>query len=81
MKAWDTFLEWLPIQPFSFDMVFSQGTFAPDNRAIGVLGGITALRYGNQEVRTIYRYYSSHTHVHDCVICKETTATGLCRCQ
>jgi hypothetical protein len=50
----------LPIRPFSFDVAFSQRTFAPDNRTIGIQAGLTALRYGNLEVRAIYQYYSNH---------------------
>lgn len=61
VTAQDALLEWLPIRPFSFDVTFSQRTFAPDNRVIGVQGGITALRYGDLEVRTMYQYYSNHT--------------------
>lgn len=61
VTAQDTLLEWLPIRPFSFDVAFSQRAFAPDNRVIGVQGGITALRYGDLEVRATYQYYSNHT--------------------
>jgi len=61
VTAEDAFLEWLPIRPFSFDVAFSQWTFAPDNRVIGIQGGITALRYADLEVRAIYQYYSNHT--------------------
>jgi hypothetical protein len=31
VTAEDAFLEWFPIRPFSFDVAFSQRTFAPDN--------------------------------------------------
>lgn len=61
VTAQDGLLEWLPIRPFNFDVAFSQRTFAPDNRVIGIQGGITALRYGDLEVRAIYQYYSNHT--------------------
>ena len=61
VTAQDVLLEWFPIRPFNFDMAFSQRTFAPDNRVIGIQGGITALRYGDLEVRAIYQYYSNHT--------------------
>ena len=61
VTAQDAFLEWLPIRPFNFDVTFSQRSFAPDNRVIGTQGGITALRYGDLEVRIIYQYYSNHT--------------------
>lgn len=59
--AQDALVEWLPIRPFSFDVTFSQRTFAPDNRVIGIQGGITAIRYGDLEVRAMYQYYSNHT--------------------
>ena len=61
VMAQDALLEWFPIRPFNFDVTFSQRTFAPDNRVIGVQAGITALRYGDLEVRTMYQYYSNHT--------------------
>lgn len=61
LLAQDAILEWFPIRPFNFDVSFSQRTFAPDNRVIGVQGGITALRYSDLEVRAIYQYYSNHT--------------------
>jgi hypothetical protein len=50
-----------PIRPFNVDVMLRQQTFAPDDREIGVQLGITALRYGNVEVRTIYQYFSIHT--------------------
>ena len=50
-----------PIRPFNVDVMLRQQTFAPDDREIGVQVGITALRYGNLEVRTIYQYFSIHT--------------------
>ncbi|MGQ0811825.1 MAG: hypothetical protein ACT4OO_11470 [Nitrospiraceae bacterium] len=56
----ETNLVVLPIRPFNFDVAFSQRTFAPDNRVIGIQAGLTALRYGNLEVRAIYQYYSNH---------------------
>jgi len=61
VTAQDAFLQWLPIRPFNFDVAFSQRTFAPDNRVIGIQGGITVLRYADLEVRAIYQYYSNHT--------------------
>ncbi|MGH7164294.1 MAG: hypothetical protein ACREIS_02075 [Nitrospiraceae bacterium] len=54
----EAFLEVLPIRPFSFDVAFRQQTYAPDDREIGIQAGITALRYGNLEVRTIYQFFS-----------------------
>lgn len=50
-----------PIRPFNVDVMLRQQTFAPDDREIGVQLGITALRYGNVEVRTIYQYFSIHS--------------------
>lgn len=61
VTAEDARLEWFPVRPFNFDITFSQRTFAPDNRVIGVQAGITALRYGDLEVRAMYQYYSNHT--------------------
>jgi len=54
-------VEWLPIRPINFDVAFRQQTFAPDDREIGIQAGITALRYGNLEVRAIYQFFSVHT--------------------
>jgi hypothetical protein len=56
----EAILELLPIRPFSFDVAFRQQTFAPDDREITIQAGITALRYGNLEVRTIYQFFSVH---------------------
>ncbi len=50
-----------PIRPFNVDVMLRQQTFAPDDREIGVQLGITALRYGNVEVRAIYQFFSIHT--------------------
>jgi len=57
----EAFLEVLPIRPFSFDVAFRQQTYAPDDREIGIQAGITALRYGNLELRTIYQFFSVHS--------------------
>jgi hypothetical protein len=51
-----------PIRPFNVDVMLRQQTFAPDDREIGVQLGITALRYGNIEVRAIYQFFSIHSH-------------------
>src|SRR5881409_368231 len=56
----EAILELLPIRPFSFDVALRQQTFAPDDREITIQAGITALRYGNLEVRTIYQFFSIH---------------------
>ena len=50
-----------PLRPFNFDVSFNQRTFAPQARVLAVQAGITALRYGSLEVRTVYQYYSNHT--------------------
>jgi len=57
----EAILQLLPIRPFSFDVAVRQQTFAPDDREITIQAGITALRYGNLEVRTIYQFFSIHT--------------------
>jgi hypothetical protein len=54
-------LDILPLRPFNFDISFNQRTFAPQARVIAAQAGITALRYGPLEVRTVYQYYSHHT--------------------
>ncbi|HSQ52747.1 MAG TPA: hypothetical protein VLL94_15970 [Nitrospiraceae bacterium] len=53
--------EFFPLRPFSFDVSFNQRTFAPELRLIAVQAGITAFRYADLEVRTVYQYYSQHT--------------------
>lgn len=53
--------EFFPLRPFSFDVSFNQRSFGPDLRLIAVQAGLTAFRYGNVEVRTVYQYYSLHT--------------------
>jgi hypothetical protein len=53
--------EFFPLRPYSFDVSFNQRTFAPQTRLIAAQAGITAFRYGNLEVRTVYQYYSQHT--------------------
>jgi len=65
VSAQEAFLEVLPIRPFSFDVAFRQQTYAPDDREIGIQAGITALRYGNLEVRTIYQFFSIHSEAFD----------------
>lgn len=59
--AQEAFWEVLPIKPFNFDVMLRQQTFAPDDREIGIQAGITALRYGNLEVRATYQFFSYHT--------------------
>lgn len=53
--------DFFPIRPFNFDFSFNERSFAPDNRVIALQAGLTAFRYGNFEVRTVYQYYSMHT--------------------
>ena len=53
--------EFFPLRPFSFDVSFNQRTFAPELRLIAVQAGLTAFRYADIEVRTVYQYYSQHT--------------------
>ena len=53
--------DFFPIRPLSFDISFNQRTFAPQTRVIAGQAGLTAFRYGNLEVRTVYQYYSQHT--------------------
>ncbi|MCP9456226.1 MAG: hypothetical protein NNA18_09005 [Nitrospira sp.] len=59
--ALDSTWELLPLRPFNFDISFNQRTFAPRARVIAAQAGITALRYGLIEVRTVYQFYSQHT--------------------
>ncbi len=54
-------LDILPLRPFNFDISFNQRTFAPQARVIAAQVGVTALRYGALEMRTVYQYYSHHT--------------------
>ncbi len=54
-------LDILPLRPINFDISFNQRTFAPQARVIAAQVGITALRYGQLELRTVYQYYSHHT--------------------
>ena len=61
VAAQDAFLEWFPIRPYNFDFALRQQSFAPDDREIGIQAGITALRYGNLEVRATYQFFSIHT--------------------
>src|SRR5688572_9988115 len=53
-------LVWFPIRPLNFDLAVRQQNFAPDDREITVQAGITAIRYGNLEVRAIYQFFSVH---------------------
>jgi hypothetical protein len=53
--------EFFPLRPFSFDVSFNKRSYAPEARVIAIQAGLTAFRYGNLEVRTVYQYYSQHT--------------------
>jgi hypothetical protein len=57
----EAMLEVLPIRPLNFDISFNQRTFAPEARNIAGQVGITALRYGPLEVRSVYQYFSMRT--------------------
>jgi hypothetical protein len=59
--AQEALLEMLPVKPINLDIAIRQQTFAPQDREIGIQAGITALRYGNLEVRAIYQYFSIKT--------------------
>lgn len=59
--AGESIPEFFPLRPFSFDVSFNQRTFAPQTRVIAAQAGLTAFRYDNIEVRTVYQYYSQHT--------------------
>lgn len=59
--AADSIPEFFPLRPFSFDVSFNERSFAPETRVIAAQAGLTAFRYGNFEVRTVYQYYSQHT--------------------
>ena len=63
--AQEALLEWFPIRPINFDAVLRQQTFAPTDREITLQAGITALRYGEIEVRGLYRYFSLHSREFD----------------
>lgn len=60
--ALESIPEWFPLRPFNFDVSFNQRTFGPQSRLIALQAGITAFRYDDLEVRTVYQYYSQHTH-------------------
>ncbi|MEO5864829.1 MAG: hypothetical protein ABIQ79_07330 [Nitrospiraceae bacterium] len=59
--AQEALLDVLPIRPINFDAVLRQQTFAPTDREIALQAGITALTYGDIEVRGLYRYFSLHS--------------------
>lgn len=59
--AQEALLEILPIRPFNFDVALRQQSFAPNDREVTLQAGITALRYGDGEIRAGYQYFSIHT--------------------
>jgi hypothetical protein len=54
-------IQWFPIRPVNFEFALRQQTFAPNDRELTLQAGITALRYGNLEVRTTYQFFSVHS--------------------
>ena len=59
--AQDALIDWLPIRPINLDVVLRKQTFAPKDREFTIQAGITALHYGDIEVRGQYRYFSLHS--------------------
>lgn len=59
--AQEASLEILPIRPFNFDVALRQQSFAPNDREVTLQAGITALRYGDGEIRAAYQFFSIHT--------------------
>lgn len=59
--AQEALLEILPLRPFNFDVALRQQSFAPNDREVTLQAGITALRYGDGEIRAGYQYFSIHT--------------------
>lgn len=60
-SAQEPLLELLPLRPFNFDMALRQQSFAPNDREVTLQAGLTALRYGDGELRVGYQYFSIHT--------------------
>lgn len=60
-QAQEALLEMLPLRPFNFDVALRQQSFAPNDREVTLQAGLTALRYGDGEVRVGYQYFSIHT--------------------
>jgi hypothetical protein len=55
----------LPIRPLSFDAIIRDQTFAPNERAIELQTGFTALWYRDLEVRAVYRFLDLHSETED----------------
>ena len=49
-------LQVFPVRPFNVDIAFRQ-TFTPSGHEVGLQAGLTALRYGDLEVRATYQYF------------------------
>ena len=60
-KAQEALVELLPLRPFNFDVALRQQSFAPNDREITLQAGLTALRYGDGELRLGYQYFSIRT--------------------
>jgi hypothetical protein len=61
VSAQEAVLELFPVRPVNFDVAFRQQSFAPNDREITLQAGVTALRYGDGELRAVYQYFSIHT--------------------
>jgi hypothetical protein len=59
--AQEAILEIFPVRPINFDVALRQQSFAPNDREVTLQAGITALRYGDGELRTMYQYFSIRT--------------------
>ncbi len=59
--AQEALFEILPIRPFNFDVALRQQSFAPNDREVTLQAGVTAVRYGDGELRTGYQYFSIRT--------------------
>ncbi len=60
-SAQEALLEIFPLRPFNFDVALRQQSFAPNDREVTLQAGMTALRYGDGELRLGYQYFSIHT--------------------
>jgi hypothetical protein len=59
--AQEVILELFPVRPVNFDVALRQQSFAPNDRDVTLQAGVTALRYSDGEVRTVYQYFSIRT--------------------
>ncbi|MGH7256398.1 MAG: hypothetical protein ACREI3_11535, partial [Nitrospirales bacterium] len=57
-------MEVFPIRPFGIDFAFRQ-SFTSDDQEIGLQASLTALHYGNFEVRGTYQYFGFASKDHD----------------